>query len=144
MTDGVNVDWSLLKPTNPVGDYVNAFAVGRALGRSQAAQNAFSPAPAPQPPPPVPEAPPAAPDAPPWEPAARADLIAGIAQGLQGAPYGERRAMLTHLTPALAAHGLPAAAIRDFDPTDANLQAVASQVRSLAAGGAAEPAEPTT
>jgi hypothetical protein len=60
--------------------------------------------------------------------AGRAEILGAIGQGLAGRPYAERRALLAHLTPQLAARGVPAAAVADFDPTDANLAAVMEQV----------------
>jgi hypothetical protein len=63
--------------------------------------------------------------------ARRAEILGAIGQGLAGRPYGERRALLAHLTPQLAAGGLPPAAVAGFDPTDANLAGVVAQAAQL-------------
>ncbi|MGI8839949.1 MAG: hypothetical protein ACR2F8_04060 [Caulobacteraceae bacterium] len=130
MGQDINVDFGLLgKPPDFVGDYANAFKVGRDLAPRQNTPNAFvggaaattnladrmaamSPA----------------------ERAGagqRADLLAAIGQGLMGVPYAERPAVLAHLTPALAARGVPPAAVAAFDPTDEALDAAVASARSL-------------
>ena len=58
-------------------------------------------------------------------------LRAAVGLGLKGVPYAERPAVLGHLTPALAARGVPAAAIAGFDPTDDALDAAVASARSL-------------
>ena len=63
--------------------------------------------------------------------ARRAEVLGAIGQGLAGRPYGERRALLKHLTPQLARQGLPPDAVSGFDPTDANLAGVVAQAAKL-------------
>ncbi len=110
MTDGVNIDWSALgTPKDYVGDYNNAFQVGRAVAGQRIQANAL-------------QAYGANPTAPlarsvddldrltPAErssAADRADIFSHVAVGLKGREYAERPSLLLHLTPALAAHGVP-------------------------------------
>ncbi len=136
MTDGVNVDFGLLgKPPDYVGDYVNAFNAGQAIGKQTAAPptiSALAGAP-------VAAAPSLADQVAALSPAQRAvsarqaDLLGGVGQALKSVPYPERPAVLAHLAPALVAHGVPAAAIRGFDPSDENLDAAVEQMRSVGA-----------
>jgi hypothetical protein len=63
----------------------------------------------------------------------QAEILGALGQGLAGRPYAERRALLAHLTPALAARGVDPAAITGFDPTDANLAAAVTQAAGLKA-----------
>ena len=125
MTDiGQGVDFSRLKLPDYAGDYQNAFAAGRALAGPVSA-NAFRPDRAGR-------------SGSPsvvgriLSPADRADIWTAMAQGLRGRPYAERPAILAHLSPVLAAQGVPAHAVRDFDPTDDNLEAFAAAVRAAA------------
>jgi len=136
----VSIDFGALKSPDYVGDYVNAFKVGRELagqtvqgnaalnafaggdlaGRTRAAIAGLSPAQR-------------------ARGAQSAEILAALGAGLKGVPYPARRSVLDHLTPALAARGLDPAAIASFDPTDDNLDAQANQALSLramlAAGG---------
>ena len=133
MTDGVNIDWSLLRPTPDLASgYANAFRAGRGLARQAAQDNAFRAGQAPSAAPPTlaeqvadlsPQARSLA--------AQRAEILGAVGQGLAGRPYVERRALLAHLAPRLATQGLPAAAVADFDPTDDNLAAVIDQAAQL-------------
>jgi hypothetical protein len=50
----------------------------------------------------------------------QAEILSAIGQGLGSRPYGERRAILTHMAPQIVARGMPPDAIASFDPTDAN------------------------
>jgi hypothetical protein len=112
MSDGVNIDWSLAKPSQDfVGDYANAFQVGRTLaaasppdGRPNLAKTIAGL-------PPEGRA----------QAARRAEIIGAIGQGLCDYPYGQRRSVLAHLSDDLATQGLPPEAIAGFDPTDDNL-----------------------
>jgi hypothetical protein len=63
--------------------------------------------------------------------ARQAEILAAVGQGLGGRPYGERRALLAHLAPQLAAAGVPAAAVAGFDPTDDNLAAAVGQAAAV-------------
>lgn len=133
MTDGVNIDFGALQHPNYVGDYVNAFKVGQDMGRQSAPPSVANAMTGPPPP--------AAPDpaalvaamSPGARPAAgeRAELLSGVGQGLKGVPYARRGAVLAHMGPALAARGVPAQAIAEFDPTDANLDAAVESLKSL-------------
>ncbi len=133
MGDTINVDWSALgPPPDFVGDYVNAFRVGQNLKRQSAVQNANAPTGAP----PAADQPLAAHIAAmsPAERAGagrRADLLAAVGLGLKSVPYTERPTVLAYMTPALAAHGVPPAAIAGFDPTDEALDAAVASARSL-------------
>jgi hypothetical protein len=63
--------------------------------------------------------------------ARRMEMLGAISQGLAGRAYPERRAILDHMTPQLAAHGVPPALIAAFDPTDANLAAAAGEAEAV-------------
>jgi hypothetical protein len=125
MSDGIGVDFSLLKTPDYLGDYQNAFDVGRKLAEegvsgSAATPNAFAPRP------PVSGENPLAPLDGLTGPARsraleQADLLVNLGAGLKGFDYGERRAVLAHMAPALAARGVPPSALAAFDPTDQNL-----------------------
>jgi hypothetical protein len=65
--------------------------------------------------------------------ARQAEILSAIGQGLAGRPYGERRAVLAHMAPQLAARGVPPAAIAAFDPSDANLAAALAEAGALRA-----------
>lgn len=106
--------------------YVNALRTGQAIGRQGAA-----PAPAT----PLPGLDPAARA----QAARRAQILAAVATGLGQFPYSQRRAILGHLTPALATQGLDPKAVAAFDPTDANLEAHTRTATSLAAALGAPP-----
>ena len=141
MTDGVNVDWGLLRQPDYVGDYANAFQVGRQMAG---------------PPPVVPPSVNAFATGTPTgqtgpqpddvasrianlDPAARgwasqqAELIGSLGAGLSAFPYVQRPGILAHLAPALIARGLPPEALASFDPTDAALDDAMSAARSLGA-----------
>ncbi len=130
MTDGVNIDWSLMGPQRDyVGDYTNAFQVGRALAGQGIQGKAFTGY----------EADPAATvdglaQLTPAQRAIasdRADILANMALGLKARPYGERAAILAHIAPDLAAHGIAPDMVSAFDATDENLDGVAASARSL-------------
>ena len=117
-----------------MGDYVNAFKAGRDIARQGAVDKAgrvnamTGRAPAD----PALGARIAAMSAAEWVGAGRrADLLAAVGLGLKGVPYTVRPAVLAHLTPALAAHGVPPEAIAGFDPTDGALDAAVASARSL-------------
>jgi hypothetical protein len=59
------------------------------------------------------------------------EMLGAISQGLAGRPYAERRAILAHLAPQLAAQGVPPAILAAFDPTDANLAAAAGEAEAV-------------
>ena len=63
--------------------------------------------------------------------ARQAEIFGAIGQGLAGLDYGERRAALDHIAPALIARGVPAQAIASFDPTDENLAEIVREARSI-------------
>jgi hypothetical protein len=65
--------------------------------------------------------------------ARQAEILSVIGQGLAGRPYGERRAVLAHMAPQLAARGVPPAAIAAFDPSDTNLAAALAEAGALRA-----------
>jgi len=114
-----------------VGAYVNAFQVGRALGRpsAPAGANAMTGA----------------------DPAAQAlrerigalnpaqrafaghqaEIMTVVGQGLAQLPYAQRRSVLDHMTPALAARGVAPGAIQEFDPTDENLQSALGSAQAI-------------
>lgn len=93
-----------------VADYANAFAAGRRLGSSKREDcGALDPV------------------------RRRAELFGALGLALIARPYGERRAILDHLAPALTKEGLPLSAIEHFDPTDAALQASLERARALGA-----------
>lgn len=71
--------------------------------------------------------------------ARRTELLVSLASALAGRAYAERRAILDHMAPDLAAQGLPAQMVSAFDPTDENLQAVAEGARQVGARLAAGP-----
>jgi hypothetical protein len=140
MTDGVNVDFGLLKSPDYVGDYANAFQVGRQMAQPApaipASVNALAPA-SPGPKTPGPDAlagPLGALDGAGRARAAReAELLVNLGTGLRAYPYGQRASILSHLTPALAARGVAPEAIARFDPTDEALEGVIGAARSLGA-----------
>ena len=134
---GEGVDFGLLgAPRDYVGDYTNAFAVGRKLAGQQIAGNAMRAAaprrvlassvraPTPDPVAAMTEAQRAA-------AADRADILANMAVGLKSRPYDERAAVLAHLAPALAGQGFAPEVVRAFDASDENLEAVAASARAL-------------
>ena len=57
----------------------------------------------------------------------QAEILSAIGRGLANLPYRQRRSVLAHMTPALAARGVAPELVSGFDPTDQNL---ASAVRS--------------
>jgi hypothetical protein len=59
------------------------------------------------------------------------ELLGAISQGLAGRAYPERRAILMHMAPQLAAQGMPPAILAAFDPTDANLAAAAGEAEAV-------------
>lgn len=150
MSDGVNIDWGLIKQPDYVGDYANAFAVGRRMAQAPdvpASVNAFA------------AGAPAAPAAPSSEPpsalispedmaghiasldgpgraraAEQADLLTNLGTGLRAYPYVQRPRILAHLAPALIARGAPAEALAAFDPTDDALDGVIDQARLIGQG----------
>ena len=63
--------------------------------------------------------------------ARQAEILSVVGQGLLAYPYGERRAILDHLTPALAARGVAPAMLGAFDPTDANLAETLGAVTAI-------------
>ncbi len=63
--------------------------------------------------------------------ARQAEILSVVGQGLAAYPYGERRAILDHLTPALAARGVAPAMLGAFDPTDANLAETLGAVTAI-------------
>ena len=138
MTNGVNIDWSLVKPADPVGDYANAFNIGRSMAGPPATGNAMgggrpmggNAMAAPTRPPPM-QTPgdPAVALSPAQRQAAsqRVEAIGALASALASRPYEERGAIIAHMAPALTASGLPAAAIGSFDPTDAALEAARAE-----------------
>jgi hypothetical protein len=73
--------------------------------------------------------------------ARQAEILAAVGQGLAGRPYAERRAILAHMAPHLAARGVPPAVAATFDPTDENLAAAVSQALSLGTRLAGGPGE---
>jgi len=124
MSDGVNVDWSLLKTPDYAGTYANAFETGRKIAARTAAPNALDPA-SPGPASPLALSGPARDAA-----AERAELLGAIGAGLQGVPYAARPSILAHMAPALAARGVAPQAIASFDPTDDNLAAAVREARA--------------
>jgi hypothetical protein len=137
MSDGVNVDWKMLKTPDYAGRYENAFEAGRRLASQTRAPNALDPST------PNAPAPPPALSGPARKAAAeRAELLGAIGAGLQGAPYAARPSILAHMAPALAARGVAPQTIARFDPTDDNLSAAVTQARAWQ-GALAEPAEET-
>jgi hypothetical protein len=140
MPDGVNIDWGLLKSPDYVGDYANAFQVGRQIAgqKGEAAVNAFG---AGAPPPVAPASAQdistqlASLDGPGRARAAeQADLLASLGAGLRAYPYPQRPRILAHLAPALIARGAPPEALAAFDPTDAALDGVINQARMIGQG----------
>ena len=139
MTDGVDINWGLVKPApDYVGDYQNAFRSARALAGEPMAANAFSPQT-----PGNTAGPPAMAgldDSARARAAEQMDLVGAIGAGLKSHAYTERRALLDHMTPALAARGVPPGVITAFDPTDENLDAMIADAQGLGAkltGGSA-------
>jgi hypothetical protein len=141
MTDGVNVDWSLLKTPDYAGDYANAFDLGRQMATSRGA----------------PAKPPAAPMVAPAGPvdlrthfahldesgrqaaAATAEALTGVLHGLQLATPDprERLRMARHLAAATPSLGIAPAAISLGDVTD---QGIAGHLAAtLAAQGQIAP-----
>lgn len=57
--------------------------------------------------------------------------IAGVAYQSQDLPYEQRKAAIASALPALAAHGVTADDIAQFDPTDANIQGAIGTFRSI-------------
>ncbi len=150
MNDGVNIDWGLIKQPDYVGDYANAFAVGRRMAQAQPSPpsaNAFTTGgPAPAPAPPAPTSPEdmaahiASLDGPGRARAAeQADLLASLGTGLRAYPYVQRPRILAHLAPALIARGAPPKTLAAFDPTDDALNGVIDQARLIGQGLAAAP-----
>lgn len=116
-------------PRHALAPYVNAFRMGRALASEPAA-------------PPAATQGPAAGDRVAGRVAAltaderasgarQAELLANVGIGLKAVPYAERRAVLGHMTPALAARGVPVGEVAAFDPTDAAIDAVVAQAERL-------------
>ena len=130
---GQGVDFAPLKTPDYVGDYNNAFQVGRALQGQRIQGNALQ-AYGENPGAPRPTAVHALDAMTPAERSAaanRADILGHVAVGLKGRVYDERPSLLTHLTPALAAHGVPPEALAAFDPSDTNLDDVIASTRDL-------------
>jgi len=115
MSDDPNV--MMTAPKAPVAAYANAFRAGRAeaarpapadneaLGQRIAALTPDQRAAA----------------------AGQAEMLSAIGQGLAARSYAERRAILAHMGPHLAARGVAPDALSGFDPTDANLAATVGQ-----------------
>lgn len=61
----------------------------------------------------------------------QAEILGSVGAGLAAMPYPQRRTVLDHMMPVLAARGLPPAAVAAFDPTDANLAAAVAQASAL-------------
>ncbi len=103
---------SALRRPDYLGEFANAFHVGRSLSdsRDQPAVRVEGVA------------------------QRRAEIYSTIGAALLGQPYAERRAILAHLSPALEKEGLSRAAIARFDPTD---DAIASSIQSAHAVGRA-------
>ncbi|HWE98688.1 MAG TPA: hypothetical protein VG248_02725 [Caulobacteraceae bacterium] len=139
MNPGVDIDRRVARPADPLGDYANAFGLGRriaALPPAAGGTNAMARGTA---------------DAGPADPigalapaqrataARRAELRGAMAAGVIQRPYEERRAIIAHLAPALQAQGMTAAAIGSFDPTDEALaglrQTAAGLLERLSPGG---------
>ena len=59
------------------------------------------------------------------------EMLGAISQGLAGRAYPERRAILRHMAPQLAAQGVPPAILAAFDPTDANLATAAGEAEAV-------------
>ena len=151
---GEGVDFSLLGPPRDyVGDYQNAFQVGRALAGQQmpASRNAFAPGASAKGLAVTGPATPTDPIASMTEAqraraADRADILANMAAGLKSRPYAERAAVLAHMTAALSAQGFAPEVIGAFDASDENLDAVAASARALSgqlAAGQAQGGEPS-
>lgn len=128
MTDGVNINSSALKAPDYLGSYVNAFKVGQALAAAPAGVNALTGSPTR----PAASTPIETVTAPPrdWG-AEQAEVLGGVALGLKSIPYADRPAVLAHLTPALAARGLPPQAIAEFDPSDEDLDATMAEIKAV-------------
>lgn len=78
---------------------------------------------------------------------ARADTFDQLGVELSGLPYAQRQARIQAEAPALIAHGLPAAQISSFDPTDENIAAIhnqIAQVRGVLGGASVGPATQAT
>ena len=166
MTDNSTIDLRALEAAAPIGRYANAFRAGQGLAAVRPpAANAFAPpamargSPATSILPaavanaatgsPGSEQDPAAIDAalaamsgPRRLAAARqADKLAAVGMGLRSLAYGERRAVLTHMGPALARNGLDPAAIASFDPTNEALDAQVATAMGLKSALEATPAD---
>jgi len=63
--------------------------------------------------------------------ARQAEILTVIGQGLAAYPYVQRRSILDHLTPSLAARGVAPDTLRGFDPTDDNLAAALGEVAAI-------------
>ncbi len=126
MTDGVNVDFGLLKPPNYVADYVNAFKVGQSLQQQQALAGAGNPSPA-------------AASADQEDTAAslasmsasqrqqavgRTEMLASMLAGLRGASTDpmQRLAMARHIAARNPSLGIAPSAVSPADVTDAGLE----------------------
>ena len=114
-------------PARALTQHVNAFRAGRAEAASAPASPGKAPAPEP--------------GSPEWESvrervagmsdeakalaARQAEILAVAGQGLAGRPYAERKAIMAHMAPHLAALGVGGenggGPIDAFDPTDGNL-----------------------
>ena len=131
MSEGINIDFGLLKPPpDPVTSYANAFHVGQGLAKAAAATGNAARAGAPDPEP-----------ARTWAGSLsadqrvaigqRAEIVGALGQGLASLPYDARGGVLAHLAPALIARGVPADALAAFDPTDAALARVAGATQAV-------------
>jgi hypothetical protein len=155
MSDGMNVDFGLLrKPPDFVGDYVNAFQVGRSLAQTQQprapadapASAAVTVMAAPRPSSDAAAAV-AAMGAPQRQAAAaRAEALGALLTGLRGASAdpAERLAIARHVAMRSPAMGIEPRAITADDVTDAGLDAHLAAIRSLydALRGGAQPPRP--
>ena len=63
--------------------------------------------------------------------AKQAEILGAIGRGLAGLPYGQRRSVLAHMTPALAGRGVAPELVRAFDPTDQNLAAAVRSAEAI-------------
>ncbi|HEY5072070.1 MAG TPA: hypothetical protein VII63_08565 [Caulobacteraceae bacterium] len=137
----MSVDFGLLKPVDYVGDYANAFRVGRALAQPSAPP--AQPGPAPQanafaPPAPGPGVDPAAAvsamsGAQRGAAAARAEALAAVFSGLKGASADpqQRLAMARHVAARNPTLGIAPQAIGAGDVSDTALDAHLAQAVSL-------------
>lgn len=60
-----------------------------------------------------------------------AEVLAGIGHGLLARPYEERKSIIAHMAPALAARGFKPEEIAGFDPTDENITALQNSAMTL-------------